>query len=117
MKTDNIILIFDFDGVIVDSVSSLYEVYIDFLEEFGIRGNQEEFNLLNGPKLSEIVSFLKNKYHIQKDEKELLRVYQNKIASIYKTIKLNEDIENILKVKTKLRTVKDQYKSGIIGNN
>jgi len=96
MKTDNIILIFDFDGVIVDSVSSLYEVYIDFLEEFGIRGNQEEFNLLNGPKLSEIVSFLKNKYHLQNDEKELLEIYQNKIASIYKNIKLNEGIENTL---------------------
>ena len=74
MKTDNIILIFDFDGVIVDSVSSLYEVYIDFLEEFGITGNQEEFNSLNGPKLSEIISFLKNKYHLQKDEKELLEI-------------------------------------------
>jgi len=96
MKTDNIILIFDFDGVIVDSVSFLYGVYIDFLKEFGIKGNQEEFNLLNGPKLSGIISFLKNKYHLQKDEKELLEIYQNKIASIYKNIKLNEGIENIL---------------------
>jgi HAD superfamily hydrolase (TIGR01509 family) len=97
MKTDKIVIIFDFDGVIVDSVSFLYEIYTDFLKEFGIKGNQEEFNLLNGPKLSEIVSFLKKKYHIQKDEKELLKIYQKKIASIYKNIKLNEDVENILK--------------------
>ena len=96
MKTDNIILIFDFDGVIVDAVRSLYEVYIDFLEEFAITGNQEEFNSLNGPKLSEIVSFLKNKYHLQKNEKKLLEIYQNKISSIYNNIKLNEGIENIL---------------------
>jgi|GEM_PF-164446 len=93
----DLIFIFDFDGVIADSVSSLYEIYTNFLKQFGINGNQEEFNLLNGPKLSEIVSFLKNKYHIQKDKNELLEIYQNKIASIYKNIKLNADVENILK--------------------
>jgi len=92
----DLVFIFDFDGVIADSVSSLYDVYFSFLAEFGITGNQEEFNLLNGPKLSEIISFLKNKYHLQKDEKELLGIYQNKISSIYNNIKLNEGIENIL---------------------
>ena len=96
-KKNKVIFIFDFDGVVVDSVSFLYEIYTNFLKEFGINGNQEEFNLLNGPKLSEIVSFLKNKYHIQKDKNELIEIYQNKIASIYKNIKLNADVENILK--------------------
>ena len=91
-----LIFIFDFDGVIADSVSSLYDVYLGFLEEFEITGNQEEFNLLNGPKLSEIISFLKKKYHLKKDEKELLEIYQNKISSIYNNIRLNEGIENIL---------------------
>ena len=93
---NNAVFIFDFDGVIVDSVSLLYNAYFDFLNEFGIKGNKEECKLLNGPKLSEIISFLKNKYHLQEDEKELLEIYQNKISSIYNNIKLNEGIENIL---------------------
>jgi len=96
MKKNNVVFIFDFDGVIVDSVGLLYNVYFNFLNEFGIKGNKEECKFLNGPKLSEIVSFLKNKYHLQKDEKELLEIYQNKISSIYNNIKLNEGIENIL---------------------
>jgi len=96
MKKNNVVFIFDFDGVIVDSVGLLYNVYFNFLNEFGIKGNKEECEFLNGPKLSEIVSFLKNKYHLQKDEKELLEIYQNKISSIYNNIKLNEGIENIL---------------------
>jgi len=96
MKKNNVVFIFDFDGVIVDSVGLLYNVYFNFLNEFGIKGNKEECEFLNGPKLSEIVSFLKNKYHLQEDEKELLEIYQNKISSIYNNIKLNEGIENIL---------------------
>lgn len=96
MKINNVVFIFDFDGVVVDSVSLLYNTYFDFLNEFGIKGNKEECKLLNGPKLSAIVSFLKNKYHLQKEEKELLEIYQNKISSIYNNIKPNEGIENIL---------------------
>jgi len=96
MKKNNVVFVFDFDGVIVDSVGLLYNVYFNFLNEFGIKGNKEECEFLNGPKLSEIVSFLKNKYHLQEDEKELLEIYQNKISSIYNNIKLDEGIENIL---------------------
>lgn len=96
MKTDNILFIFDFDGVIVDSVESLYGVYLDFLKEFGIDGNKEEFNLLNGPKLTEIVSYLKKKYSIKNDEVELLNTYGEMLSSIYKNSKLIDGIEEIL---------------------
>ena len=35
MKQDNVVFIFDFDGVIVDSVGSLYTIYLEFLSDFG----------------------------------------------------------------------------------
>ena len=97
-EANKIVFIFDFDGVIVDSVGSLYDVYLDFLRAFGIQGNEEEFNSLNGPKLSEIISFLKINYGINADEKELLNVYLKKIALIYKNIKLNTGIKEILEL-------------------
>ena len=50
MKPDKPVFIFDFDGVIVDSISSLYGIYLEFLREFGIEGNREEFDRLNGQK-------------------------------------------------------------------
>lgn len=96
MKTDNIMFIFDFDGVIVDSVNALYNVYMDFLKEFGIKGNKEEFNLLNGSKISQIIQFLKGKYKINNDTDELLKIYSKKISSIYENIKLNNNVEEIL---------------------
>ncbi|HJO94409.1 MAG TPA: HAD-IA family hydrolase [Victivallales bacterium] len=97
-RESEIAFIFDFDGVIADSVSSLSNVYFDFLKKFGVNGNEEEFNLLNGPKLSEIVHFLKEKYKIDKDEKVLLDLYLGKISSAYKNIKLNNGIKEILEL-------------------
>jgi HAD superfamily hydrolase (TIGR01509 family) len=96
--SSNTVFVFDFDGVIVDSINALYGVYMDFLSEFGVRGKQEEFNFLNGPKLSEIVVFLKEKYAINKSEDELLNIYLNKITSIYESIKLNNGVEETLKL-------------------
>ena len=96
--TSKTVFVFDFDGVIVDSINALYDVYMDFLSEFNIRGNQEEFNLLNGPKLSEIVLFLKEKYFIKISEDELLNIYLNKISSMYVNVKLNKGIEEMLKL-------------------
>lgn len=98
MKTDKIIFIFDFDGVIVDTINSLYDVYLDFLKEFRVKGNKEDFNLLNGPKISEIVSFLKEKYSIKKDEEELVSTYCKKLSLIYENAKLNDGVEEILKL-------------------
>jgi HAD superfamily hydrolase (TIGR01509 family) len=91
------VFVFDFDGVIVDSIDSLYNAYLEFLQEFSIRGNREEFNLLNGPSLPEIISYLKEKYKLKKNEKELLNVYLGKISKAYENIKLNDGVEEILK--------------------
>ncbi len=98
MKPDNVIFIFDFDGVILDSVGLLYGVYLEFLKEFGIHGNKKEFNLLNGPKISEIVLFLKEKYGLEKGLKELSDIYYKKLSSAYEKARLNDGAEKILKL-------------------
>ncbi len=98
MKTDNIVFIFDFDGVIVDSVEALYNIYLDFLIEFGVKGNKEEFTLLNGPTIPEIVTFLKNKHSIDENRESLLEIYYKKLSSIYNKVKLNNGIEEILRL-------------------
>ena len=67
----NTVFIFDFDGVIVDSLTALYETYINFLHKYGHDGNQSEFDFLNGPKLDFIVSYLKEKYDLPPKELEL----------------------------------------------
>ena len=73
----NVVFIFDMDGVIVDTLEILFEKHMLFLKQNGVEGDRKEFfTKLNGPSLKEIISFLKKKYSLDKDEATLLNEYQ-----------------------------------------
>jgi len=97
MSKENLVVIFDFDGVIADSITALYNVYLDFLLQFGHTGTPAEFETLNGPKLSEVVAYLKKHYRLSPSKKELETNYLEKVAKIYSSITLNPHIDNVLK--------------------
>ena len=77
-------IIFDLDGTLIDSIPELYSAYKNFLNKFGYIGNKKEFELLNGPKLDEIISLLKKKYNLKPSKLILKNHYQNEIEKIYK---------------------------------
>lgn len=79
-------IFFDLDGTLADSIHAMYQVYLDFLNGFDKRGTKEEFEELNGPSLSEIVSVLKARYSLVDDESLLADVYRKKISDAYKNI-------------------------------
>lgn len=89
-------IVFDFDGVIVDSLLSLKNIYLLFLKKYGVQGSDEEFSVLNGPSLPEIVNYLKDKYELPPTKELLLEEYKNLLASMYDDIKLIEGIDNLL---------------------
>lgn len=92
------IFIFDMDGVIVNSIEALYEVYLDFLNGFGVKGTKEEFDFLNGPKLEEIAEYLKKKHDLSEDVVELVKTYKAKMESMYENTKLIEGTVNALEL-------------------
>jgi len=73
----------DLDGTLIDSVPLLYEVYCQFLQIYDYRGSAEEFQRLNGPSLSEIISFLKEKYKLPQEETILVDQYQSLLKMQY----------------------------------
>ena len=77
---------FDLDGTLADSIPAMYQVYLDFLSKFDKRGTKEEFEELNGPSLSEIVSVLKTRYGLVDDDVFLIDLYKEKILDAYKNI-------------------------------
>ncbi len=79
-------IFFDLDGTLADSIPAMYQVYQDFLNGFNKRGTKKEFEELNGPSLSEIVSVLKARYSLLDDESLLADVYMEKISGAYKDI-------------------------------
>jgi len=72
-------IFFDLDGTLADSLEIMYDIYIEFLKDYGIKGTAKEFQKLNGPSLKEIIIFLKKKYELKPTIKELLEKYQKMI--------------------------------------
>jgi len=95
---ENKIFIFDMDGVIVNTLDALYSLYLDFLKEVGIKGNKKEFNLLNGPKIEQIILYLKQKYKLKLGKEELLKRYKEKIDKIYPTTELISEVNDTLEL-------------------
>jgi beta-phosphoglucomutase-like phosphatase (HAD superfamily) len=95
MKISPAVFIFDFDGVIVDSVTALYDTYDNFLQQYGHNGNQKEFDFLNGPKLADIITYLKEKYNLPPKEEELMSIYLDLLSSLYHRVNLYEGIEAV----------------------
>jgi len=101
---------FDFDGTLIDSLNVMYQVYEQFLNEFGQTGNENEFSNLNGPTLAQIVTYLKKKYSLPNSEKILLEKYQQKVESAFindvKAFEGRDELLNFLK--------KNSYKLALV---
>lgn len=94
-------IFFDLDGTLVDNLPSLYSAYINFLKDYGIKGNKKEFERLNGPSLNEIVSILKNKYKIDESNKKLFVNYMKKIQLAYKKTRPKKQSRQVLETLNK----------------
>jgi len=79
-------IFFDLDGTLADSIPAMVAVYHNFLSEFKRSGTKEDFEELNGPSLSEVISILKARHHLIEDEAILINYYQNKISELYEKI-------------------------------
>lgn len=91
------VFILDFDGVIVDSLAALYNVYNQFLNTYGFHGTPEEFDHLNGPSLQEIMVYLKGKYQLEDTPEELLVAYHKRLSNIYTQAPLMNGVRLLMK--------------------
>ena len=79
---------FDLDGTLADSLSVMYQVYLDFLKEFDVQGSKEEFQDINGPALPEIIALLKSRYELKDSHESLKELYAQKIQDAYRELVL-----------------------------
>jgi HAD superfamily hydrolase (TIGR01509 family) len=78
-------IVFDLDGTLIDSVPHLFHVYKQFLAKFGHIGTKKEFELLNGPKLDQVVKILKKKYGLKFPLHKLQKSYNKEVEKMYCT--------------------------------
>jgi len=90
-------IVFDLDGTLIDTTPLLFNAYKEFLKKYDYLGTKKEFELLNGPKLDQIIIYLKKKYTLKPSKLKLKRHYDNQIKKIYQTkISLNEGVLDLL---------------------
>jgi len=71
-------LLFDLDGVIIDSVDSHYLNYVEILKAHGIVGSKDEFSILNGKNLNEIVDYIASTHNLQDIKNEIRSDFESK---------------------------------------
>lgn len=89
-------VLIDFDGTLINSIASLYKSYYELVALYGIEGNKEEFNSLNGPSTFEIVEILKTKHELPHEVNDIYSSYVKIINNNYSTSEAFSDSERLL---------------------
>ena len=76
-------IIFDFDGVLVDSEILVAKAFAKFMQNFGIDIDEKEFASFAGKKTVQVIEILSKKYSI-KDQEKFFRDIMEIASNIYK---------------------------------
>ena len=90
-------IIFDFDGVLVDSEILVAKAFSKYMQELGIKTNEKELANLAGKKTVEVIDILSEKYSL-KDKQKFFDDIMNIASNIYKKeLKTVVGVEEFLK--------------------
>ena len=95
-------VIFDMDGVLVDTVNALYEIYLSILASYQIQGSKTEFNEFNGPSIKEVAITLSSRYQSMPTSEEIAKEFHTAHKSLYEDIELIPNARETLKELTLL---------------
>jgi len=76
-------IIFDFDGVLVDSEILVAKAFAKYMQNFGIDTDEKEFASFAGKKTVQVIDILSKKYSI-KDQEKFFRDIMEIASNIYK---------------------------------
>jgi HAD superfamily hydrolase (TIGR01509 family) len=93
---DGRLVVFDLDGVVLDTVPALFDCYLGFLARFGRTGTRAEFERLNGPSLPEIIVHLRREHGLPSPAEELLAAYKNDLRAAYQRAHPMAGVDEVL---------------------
>lgn len=89
-------IIFDMDGVIVDSEPLHYKVFMEYTKsKFGLSISDEEYSTFIGTTNHHIYSTLKQKYGIEGDLEFIIKEYENKCLDFLLCSKTERPIQGV----------------------
>jgi len=91
-----VVVTFDMDGVIVDTITPLFNLYLRILSDYGVTGDRAGFERLNGCNLDEIVSWLMDTYSLHTFKNELYTKFKEGFANLYDEVQLCPGVMQLL---------------------
>lgn len=95
-------IVFDMDGVLVDTVDALYHIYLSILADYQVQGSKAEFHELNGPSLKEISTLLSSRYSSMPTPEKITKAFQLAHNSLYEKVELVPNVIETLKELSRL---------------
>lgn len=90
-------IIFDMDGVLVDTLATLYQVYLTILKRYQVIGCRQEFDRLNGPNMEEVVEILTSTHKTLPNKATLLNEFHLAHSNLYANAELVPEALDVLK--------------------
>lgn len=91
-------VIFDLDGTIVDSMWVWPQVDIEFLGQHGYELPDDLQRELDGKSFYECAVYIRNRFHLQETEEELMYIWNEMALEMYSTqVKVKPGVEAFLK--------------------
>ena len=94
-------IIFDFDGVLVDSEILVAKAFAKYMQNFGIDTDEKEFASFAGKKTVQVIDILSKKYSIKDQEKfftDIMEIASNIYKKELTTVKGAYDFVSNLKL-------------------
>ena len=98
MKLEPRAIFLDLDGTIADSLHVMKRAYQTFMMELDRLPSDDEFDLLNGPPLRQIVNFLRVEHSIDETNDALLLRYSKILDVEYQNVPATKGALSLLKV-------------------
>jgi len=90
-------VIFDFDGVLVDTVDDLFNVYWEIIGDLGLKNSDQDTSKLNGLTIRQICNEIIRINNIAIDFDDLLSMYYKKLDRLYSYCEVIDSSVNLVK--------------------
>lgn len=92
----NIGVIFDFDGVLIDSLDRLFCLYFSVANKYSDDVSEFDIEKLNGKNVLEICEYIRDQYAQEAEVAAIKKIYDNELFRIYSELDVSEFWRDVL---------------------
>lgn len=109
------VIIFDMDGVLIDSEPAYLEMNLKLFSEFGIEMNDKNYKALVGMPSLEMWTMLKQKYDLKKNVEQIIQLEKGRMYDILNSDLISGPINGVINLLNRLKS--DDYRLSVASSS